>query len=246
MGTAPPDPTVLLVHGAWHGAWCFAALQAELDRRGIASHAIDLPGHGISPAPLGDLFTDADAVVAAAQRIGGPVVLVGHSYGGAVITEAASRRPDDVTHLVYLTAFALDAGESIGSLLGTLPRAEVAISEAITMGDDGSSTLTGDRVIDALYGQCPPAVAAAALARLGPQPMATFAQPVSGSPRDDIASTYVRCTLDGAIAISHQDHMAERCTRTATLDTDHSPFASRVTETADILEWIVRGVEVVR
>jgi pimeloyl-ACP methyl ester carboxylesterase len=245
MGAAS-DPTVLLVHGAWHGAWCFAALQAELDRRGIASHAVDLPGHGISAHSLGDLYGDADAVAQAVQRIDGPVVLLGHSYGGAVITEAASRRPDRIAHLVYLTAFALDAGESIMSLLGALPRAEVALSATITMADDGTSTLTGDGVIDALYGQCPPGVAAAALRRIGPQPMITFTQPVSGSPRARIVSTYVRCTEDRAIDISHQDHMAPRCTHIATLDTDHSPFASRVSETADILEWIVRGVETVQ
>ena len=72
--------TVVLVHGAWHGAWCWSALQAELDQRGIASIAVDLPGHGASTAPLGDLHGDAAAVAAVVDRIDGDVVLVGHSY----------------------------------------------------------------------------------------------------------------------------------------------------------------------
>ena len=103
----PSSPLVVLVHGAWHGAWCFAALQAELDSRGIPSLAVDLPGHGASTAPLGDLHGDAAALTEVLRTVRGPVVLVGHSYGGAVISQAAI--PSNVVHLVYLAAFVLDA-----------------------------------------------------------------------------------------------------------------------------------------
>ena len=85
---------VVLVHGAWHGAWCWAALQAELDRRGVPSLAVDLPGHGASPEPIGGLHDDAAAVTALLDHLAsgaaGPITLVGHSYGGAVITQAAA------------------------------------------------------------------------------------------------------------------------------------------------------------
>ncbi|MGA0194495.1 MAG: alpha/beta fold hydrolase, partial [Ilumatobacteraceae bacterium] len=57
------SPLVVLVHGAWHGAWCWAPLQTELDRRGIASLAVDLPGHGSTGAPFTDLHGDAAAVI---------------------------------------------------------------------------------------------------------------------------------------------------------------------------------------
>src|SRR5690606_3684632 len=106
---------VVLVHGAWHGAWCWAALQAELDRRGVPTYAVDLPGHGASLLPLGDLYGDAEhvAAVLAALAGRGPAILVGHSYAGAVVTEAAVRAPVPVGHLVYIGAFALDEGESV-------------------------------------------------------------------------------------------------------------------------------------
>ena len=68
-------PIVVLVHGAWHGAWCWAALQTELDYRGIASLAIDLPGHGASTAPFTDLAGDAAAVTALCRQIDRPIVL---------------------------------------------------------------------------------------------------------------------------------------------------------------------------
>ena len=67
----PPRP-ILLVHGAWHGAWCWAALQAELDRRGVASWAVDLPGHGLSTEPLGDLVTTLPAGQEYPGRTAGP------------------------------------------------------------------------------------------------------------------------------------------------------------------------------
>jgi len=234
--------TVLLVHGAWHGAWCYAALQAELDRRAIPSLAVDLPGHGVSPLPLGDLYADAQHVADTLARIDGPVVLVGHSYGGAVITEAASRYSANVDHLVYLTAFALNEGEALMPYLQSLPHVEVPLGKAIRPNAEGTaSTVDPAHTEVAFYGECPKGTTEAANARLCPQPFATFMQPVTGSPRKNIASTYIECTLDGAIAYEHQRIMSARCNNVVTLETDHSPFASRPAETADILERLARA-----
>lgn len=227
-------PLVILVHGAWHGAWCWAPLQARLDERGVPSLAIDLPGHATSPLALTDLYGDARHVADVIDRLGRPVVLVGHSYGGAVVTEAA-RYTDLVQSLVHLAAFALDRNESIMGLLGALPRAAVALSGAMQMQPDGTSTLDPAQAALALYNSCPPAVARAACARLDPQPMIGFSQPVTSDALRRLPSTYVVCTLDGAVAPSHQHHMAERCTTTITLETDHSPFASMPDATADVI-----------
>lgn len=235
---------VVLVHGAWHGAWCWAALQAELENRGIASLAVDLPGHGTSTAAFTDLHGDAAIVVELLQHLASrgvqDPVLVGHSYGGAVITEAASRF-DRIDHLVYVAAFALDQGESVISALGSFGRVSNALDSAVIQHDDGTSTIDPTRAKDAFYGSCSDAVARAAVARLCPQPAATVMQPTTGSPRDRITSTYVICERDQAVAVEHQRVMASRCTTTVSLDTDHSPFASMVTETADLIERIARA-----
>ena len=234
---------ILLVHGAWHGAWCWTALQAELDSRGVASWAIDLPGHGISTEPLGDLATDADAVVAALEAIGGDgAVLVGHSYGGGVITEAATRalaKSIPIAHLVYLTAFAPNDGESVTGAFTNLPREDTPLNGVLQRHDDGTfSAGPADAVIDVFYGHCSAEQAAAALARLSRQAIASLVQPVTGTPRDQIASTYVVCTEDRAIHPNHQRIMAERCETVHELATDHSPFMSMPAETADILAGI--------
>lgn len=239
-GSSPSTPLpVVLVHGAWHGGWCWAALQAELDRRAIPSYAIDLPGQGASTAPLGDLHGDAAHVAEVIDRLGTDVVLVGHSYGGAVITEAAVRT-GRVRHLVYLTAFALDAGESVLGLLRTLPHHDVALSAAMRPGtSEGTTVLDPASAVPALYARCDAAAVQAALARLSPQSMATFTQETTGCPRPRVASTYVVCTEDEAVHPVHQEAMAERCDTVVRLDTDHSPFLSAVTATADVIEAAV-------
>ena len=240
--TASPSP-VVLVHGAWHGAWCFAALQQALDDRGVPSYAVDLPGHGASTLPLGDLHGDAthvaDVLAALGPHRGGPAVLVGHSYGGAVITEAAVRHPD-VAHLVYLCAFALQEGESVLGFLGSQPREDVALGGAMVRAE-GGSVLDPALAPGALYGDCTPAQIAAAVARLSPQPDATMIQPVTGSPLDRLPSTYVRCLRDQAVHPTHQAAMAARCTDAVDFDCDHSPFMSMTAATADLLAAIAHG-----
>lgn len=228
---------MLLVHGAWHGAWCFAALQHALDELGVPSLAVDLPGHGASTEPLTDLYGDADQVVRVLAQQAAPVVLVGHSYGGAVITEAAARH-GAVHHLVYLTAFALEQDESVMGMLASLPDARVQLGKAMQFRDDGTSVLDPELAAPALYGDCEPAPVQAALARLSPQPMLNLGQPSTGDPRRTIPSTYVRCLRDQAIHIDHQDAMAARCDDVVTLDCDHSPFLSRVAETAALIARI--------
>jgi len=232
---AHPRP-IVLVHGAWHGAWCFAALQDALDRRGIPSYAVDLPGHGASTLPLGDMHGDARHVADVVARIGRPVVLVGHSYGGAVITQTAALQPVD--HLVYLAAFALEAGESIASFNASGPRYEVRINHTVTRHDDGTSTLILPDAIEALYGDCAPVVVEAAVERLDRQPLVTFAQAVDATPT--VPRTYVTCTRDQAIHPDQQRVMARRCDTEVVLETDHSPFASATEQVADLLASLAR------
>jgi pimeloyl-ACP methyl ester carboxylesterase len=104
-------PTIILVHGFWGGAAHWAKVIPILVRKGYSVHAVE--------NPLTSLADDAERTrkMIAAQK--GPVLLVGHSYGGAVITEAGNH--DNVVGLVYIAAFAPDAGESAGSVASRQP-----------------------------------------------------------------------------------------------------------------------------
>jgi pimeloyl-ACP methyl ester carboxylesterase len=109
-------PTIVLVHGFWGGAAHWAKVIPILKRKGYDVHAVD--------NPLTSLADDAERTrkMIASQK--GPVLLVGHSYGGAVITEAGNH--DNVVGLVYVAAFAPDAGESAGGLAARQPSASAA------------------------------------------------------------------------------------------------------------------------
>lgn len=232
-------PTLLLVHGAWHGAWCWATLQSHLDARGVASHAVDLPGHGTSTLPLGDLYSDAQHVADVARAIGGDVTLVGHSYGGAVISEAAHLLADEstvaVTRLVYVAAFCLSKGESIADFNGRQQTEHDMLSAAVRDLGDGTLALDPDGAVAALYQCTHPAMARAAVARLSPQPIMTVLQPMRGEPWRTVPSTYVLCEQDNGIPASQQREMAQRCRELVVLDTDHSPFVSAPAPLADVL-----------
>lgn len=100
-------PTIVLVHGFWGGAAHWSKVIVELSRKGYTSiFAVELP--------LTSLAADAERTRKMIAQQKGPVLLVGHSYGGAVITEAGDQ--PNVVGLVFIAAFAPDAGESPGGI----------------------------------------------------------------------------------------------------------------------------------
>ncbi len=133
--------TVVFVHGAWHGAWCWAPVLDELRAVGVPAVAVDLPGHGADPRPLADVAGDTAHVLEVLDGIDGPVVLVGHSYGGVVITGAGVH--PNVRHLVYLAALVLDHGE-------TAMAAATAEAEAALLDHTGRPDLVVDLVREVL------------------------------------------------------------------------------------------------
>jgi pimeloyl-ACP methyl ester carboxylesterase len=230
---------VLLVHGAWSGSWCWTRLQSELDRLGVPSHSIDLPGHGASPLPLGDLEGDARAVADAVDALGPEVTLIGHSYGGAVITRAAALT--SVSHLIYIAAFALEDGESVNGFLRAAPRHRVELADAIRPAEDGTTTLDPDVIGPIFYPTLDPTERAALTARHSPQPNAAMTQAVTGNPRPTTPSTYVLCNRDRTVHPEHQRIMAERCDTTIELARDHYPFIEDPSESAGIIARISAG-----
>jgi pimeloyl-ACP methyl ester carboxylesterase len=229
---AGSQPSVVLVHGAWHGAWCWQRVEAALQSRGIAALAVDLPGRGASAEPLGDLPADVAFLSAVLGSLAGPVIVVGHSYGGAVIT-GAGRHPA-VSHLVYLSALALDEGESCASA-ASAEASSAGISHAgrpdlgsgFVPGPDGSITVDRDVARACFYQDCDDQTAEWALDRLGPQLLAGLQQ----SPREVAwrftPSSYLVCASDMAVHPDVQRILARRCGSSRELPAGHSSFLSR-------------------
>ena len=219
--------TIVLVHGAWHGPWCWSPVLARLDELGVPSVAVELE--------LLDIHRDAELVAAAVDAAGGPVVLVGHSYGGVVVTEAGAHPM--VERLVYVCAYAIDTDETIIGV--TLDHEEQAdLGAAMVLQPDGTSTLDPELAAPALYGRCDAADVERALQLLRPHGGETFTQMPKAAAWKDTPTTYVVCGQDRAVAPSLQRAMAARIPDVALVewaDSDHSPFFSRPGDLADLL-----------
>lgn len=229
------NPTLLLVHGAWHGAWCWEPLREVLERRGWPVRTVDLPT-AVAPDNAGvPLSADADAVGSAIDAIGGDVVVVAHSYGGVPVSEAAGR--PQVRHIVYVAAFVLDVGESLlGAVGGTAPPWWHVDGPLVTAGDDDIP------VRELFYGDVDRGVADACAARLTAHSLLAFTDTTTAAAWRDVPSTYVIAEHDGAIPVFAQEAMASRTGTVVRMATSHSPFLSQPEALADVLEAAARPV----
>ncbi|NEB37510.1 alpha/beta hydrolase [Streptomyces sp. SID14515] len=218
-------PAVVLVHGLYHRPEHFDAV-AERLRTGGAQVIVPELHRGSLPA-------DTAVVQAAVDAQAEPPLVLGHSYGGSVITGVRGAR-----HLVYLAAFVPDTGESAATLGGASPR----LRDAIVPEPDGSTSLRPDRAADVLYHDCSAPLAARAVALLRPQaPGCGRGVPAHNSWKDT-PSTYVVCGRDRVIDPALQRRMGARCTEVREWRTGHSPFVGQPDFLAELLRELLEPV----
>jgi pimeloyl-ACP methyl ester carboxylesterase len=226
-----PAPVVILVHGAWHGAWAWSAVVERLAAEGIRTIAFDLPSRGLDTDALGDLHDDAETVRAAIAGAGAPALVVAHSYGGLPVGEGAA----GAAHLLYLTAFMIEPGQS---LLGLRHGVE---PDWWVTSEDGR-TLLPDDPVHVFYEDCAPDVAACAVAALVPHRKDAFLQETRAAAWQSVPSTYVVCGRDNAIPPEVQERMAARAGTVSHIDASHSPFLSRPDEVTAIIQETLAAV----
>jgi pimeloyl-ACP methyl ester carboxylesterase len=226
-------PEVVLVHGAWHGSWCWEPMRERLEARGIRTHAPDLQSAGEQARALTDFYADAAAVRRLTDSIGAPVVLAGHSYGGLVVTEASAGSAN-LKHLVMIATIMFDVGEVWKEI--RMPSREWIKPE----GGEALAILDKPQAIELFFNRCDPAVAAWAAGKLHTY-MGTKAvsQRLTRAGWKQIPSTYLVCTDDRAIELRWQRKMAERATYSVELDSDHSPFLCMPDKVAEVFTRIV-------
>jgi pimeloyl-ACP methyl ester carboxylesterase len=230
---------LLLVHGAWHGAWCWEPLQQRLTSREIRSVAIDLPGHGDRRRPAWRVsWRDyVEAVCDAAGAFSTPPILVGHSMGGGVITGAAALAPDAFAAMVYVAAFVPRPGDSILSLAKQDRPIDGGRIDLLR----GQITFTPQRAAEIFFHDCPDPDRWSGL--IQPQPI----RPTLAKMPDrqvTIPRHYIRCKQDRAISSEHQRRMAENAgiDQLYEMDCGHSPFLAAPDRLADILADIQMSV----
>jgi pimeloyl-ACP methyl ester carboxylesterase len=236
----------VLVHGAFAGGWIWGPLAERLEAAGHDIEAPDLPGMGDDDTPVAEVTLDryAEAVCDVLDRSEEPSILVGNSMGGMAMTEAAARRPDKVTRIVYVAAFMPADGQSLIALTqlpegsGDLVQETVEISGEPPVGTLPESTLRE------LNRECDPGVLEWAIEKAGDQPVVPFTEPVSlNEDFERIPRSYVICTKDRAIPPPLQHRMVKErnVTDVVELDTDHHPQLSRTDELAEALDQRARA-----
>ncbi|MFB7293962.1 alpha/beta fold hydrolase [Actinacidiphila glaucinigra] len=212
IDSRPNAPTLLLVHGAWHGSWCWDRVRSLLAADGWATRVADLPSAGQETAGVQE---DAREVLRGLEGIEGPVVVVAHSYAGVPVAQVVAEAPA-IAHVVYLTAYRLEVGETVLGYHGA----------AIVPEPRGFRPVPDDPVA-AFYGDVPPREAEAAVARLVPQSTKSFVEPLTSASRRAVPSTYVVCERDRALRPALQEDMAAHIAGPVyRLPSHHSPFLS--------------------
>jgi pimeloyl-ACP methyl ester carboxylesterase len=230
-------PTVILVHGAFADASSWAAVYDELKDDGLTILA--------PPVPLRGVVSDAAYLSSVIDQVDGPVVLVGHSYGGAVITVAGTS--DKVKALVYVAAYALDEGESLGQLQGRFPDSALAANLRfapfpIPGADDGTDVSVAPEAFPTVFAADVPAEVTAFLA-IAQRPLAAsaFEEPAPAAAWKTTRSFGLVPTADTTINPDVHRFGYERAGMT-TVDVDgasHGVALSRPRAVADLIRQAV-------
>jgi pimeloyl-ACP methyl ester carboxylesterase len=189
--------TFVLVHGAWHGAWCWAAVINQLERLGDSAYAVDLPGHGMNRVDRSTVTLDSyvNSVADFIERHDlKNVVLAGHSLGGLTIPGVAAKIPARIKRVVWVTAMValdnqtiIDVEQSpLAAAIDTMPERSVAIE------------MMGPDFIDGLANDMAPPMREYMMSALCPQPIAPLLTPVKMAPyfATKIPSSYIVCEND--------------------------------------------------
>jgi pimeloyl-ACP methyl ester carboxylesterase len=232
----------ILVHGAWHGAWCWYKVLPLLQKAGHRAIAVDLPGLGRDRTPLCDVSLQSyvDRVSTAIDEQPGRVILVGHGRGGIVISQMAEQRPARIEKLVYLAAFLLPGGQAMlpGALddPGSLLLPNLAVNEA-----QGYITVKEEACREAMYGDCSDEDVALATSLLTPEAIAPLTTPLDLSERNfgRVPIVYIETRCDNAVTLRAQRRMLTAMpSNVISMNTSHSPFFSAPQELADHLSLL--------
>ncbi|MFD3335947.1 alpha/beta fold hydrolase [Streptomyces sp. NPDC058700] len=232
-------PTVVLVHGAFADASSFARVIPELTAAGLKAVAPAVPNRS--------LVDDAAYIASVIRAVDGPVILVGHSYGGAVITLAGTE--DNVRALVYLAGYALEEGESLGELQGRFPDSGLADALVRTPFPVAGSTETGtdvsvepDRFPAIFAADVDPGLAAVLAASQRPLAARAFAEAAPVAAWKSKPSWGLVATADRTINPDVERFGYERAGMTTVeVDSSHLVMLARPEAVAELIQEAVRA-----
>lgn len=227
--------TYIVVHGAWMDATSWERVIPLLEGAGHTVVAPDLPGHGADATASANVSLQGyvDRIVADIEAQPAPVILVGHSMAGTVISGAAERRPDRIELLVYLAAYLARDGESLFQLAGSDADSHLG-PNLVPDQERGVIAVRPEAMRDAFFADCAAADAARFGARVRPEPLAPLATPVTVTDANfgRVPRAYITTLRDHAVSPALQRRMVEAtpCRVVRTIESGHAPFVSRPAE----------------
>jgi pimeloyl-ACP methyl ester carboxylesterase len=239
----------VLVHGSWMGSWAWDRVAPLLREAGHQATAVDLPGYGDDTTPVAEITLQAytDRALAAIDAATEPVILVGHSMGGVVVSTAAEQRPERVACAVYVAAYMLPNGESVFSFSQGNP--EFAASQVMGYLEidqaGGTSQIRPDGigpvfVNDGSAGDVAYATEHAHVDYLAPSgtPIA-----ITDARWGSVRRLYVETLRDQAVPVSAQRRMNELLpgADVHSIDSGHSPFLTQPRGLADLLSHVAES-----
>ncbi len=218
----------LLVHGSWVGGWSWEKVVPLLEQKGHLVKALDLPGHGADKTPLSEVNLQAytEKVCQALDEFDNQVILVGHSMGGIVISQATEERPQKIKKLVYLAGYLLQNGETLMHIFEK--DKDSLLGANLIMADDQSYvTLKEEGIKEVIYKDASDEDKERIKERARPQATLPFVTPVNITEENygSIPRVYIECTNDLVITPSIQKEMYTKtpCEQVLTLETSHTP-----------------------
>lgn len=224
--------TYVLVHGAWQGAWAWDQVKPQLEKEGHKVVTVDLPAHGADTTAFSEVSLQSytDKVVQAIDAQQGPVILVGHSMGGTVISNASEARPDKVKKAVYVAAYLLKDGETLLKTSETDTESQIGANLAFENGG-ATARIKPEALVNIFCADCAETEAARLRSNAGSEPLAPLTQPVKLTDANfgRVPRVYIETTKDLAVGPALQKRMytATPVEQVFTMDTGHSPFLSQ-------------------
>jgi len=224
--------TYILVHGAWAGGWCWDKVVPLLKQAGHQVETLDLPGHGQDRTPIREITLAAyvKRVCEALDSQAEPVILVGHSMGGIVISQVAEEQPEKIQTLVYLSAFLVQNGESLFQL-ASVDTDSLVFPYLIMNEEQGYSTFKEEAPFKEILGaDCSDKDIEWAKSLLVPEPLVPSATPVHTTMVNygRVPRVYIETLRDRAVSLSLQKKMytALPCQKILSMGTSHASFLS--------------------
>jgi Predicted hydrolases or acyltransferases (alpha/beta hydrolase superfamily) len=241
--------TFVLVHGAWQASFVWNKVKSSLEAQGNKVVLVELAGHGNDLTPISQITFDGyvKQVTDVIETLNTPVVLVGHSLGGAIVTQAATKLPQKIEKLIYVAGFIPKSGSSVFDY--SAMDAGTLIPTALEFSPDGTTVTIANAETNLREIFCKDGSTEdnkLLVEKLRPEPVVAAGTPLNYSNNIYDAITnkyYIYTTQDKAISYDFQQQMVSeaKINNTYKIDAGHSPFLSKPEELIQIFNKIIKN-----